>query len=331
MVSDSKREHLLNEIRTQAAEIQRLMSQLQLVNQQASAAVTQNPSSPHRSSFKSDSPTRSPSKVGIASLPPEKSTVAGQDVVIPEVLDWVAKAKESIEAFGEYIGIGTASVPKNLIGGSDDSMDSDSDDDSRFLSARASEDEGEGASVVSEDRELAFRHVSPETRGRRRDVLLSSEKPATVPSHDAPFGLMANLLRKTKQEDDQGREDAEKQFGVARRDYFRPGLSSLIPRVFPGLILDSLSCSHPGSYSAHHRCRPRRLPRHFDRGYCHSRRSRKAFQDVSVPNLCPRRRFNSPFSYFDYMNPSLSIVDPVLYTAGNTYYRSPLLFTVSKS
>ena len=36
-------------------------------------------------------------------------------------------------------------------------------------------------------------------------------------------------------------------------------------------------------------------------------------------------------SYFDYMNPSLSLVDPVLYTAGNTYYRSPLLFTVSKS
>ena len=39
----------------------------------------------------------------------------------------------------------------------------------------------------------------------------------------------------------------------------------------------------------------------------------------------------SPGSYFKYMNPSLSIVDAVLYTAGNTYYRSPLLFTVSKS
>ena len=31
------------------------------------------------------------------------------------------------------------------------------------------------------------------------------------------------------------------------------------------------------------------------------------------------------------MNTSVSIVDPVLYTAGTTYYRSPLLFTVSKS
>lgn len=213
---------MLNEIRTQAAEIQRLMTQLQLVNQQA--AATQGPSSPPRSSLNSDSPTRSPSKVGIASLPPEKSATTGQDVMPKaEVLDWVAKAKESIEAFGEYIGIGTASVTKNLIGGSDDSMDSDSDDDTRFLSARASEDEGEGTSVVSEDRELGFRHVSPETRGRRRDAMPSSEKPATVPSHDAPFGLMANLLRKTRQEDGQ---DAEKEFGVARRDYFRAGTSN---------------------------------------------------------------------------------------------------------
>lgn len=210
------------------------MTQLQLVNQQASEAAAQGLTSPPRTSLSSESPTRSPSKVGIASLPPEKSAAAGQDVVMPkaEVLDWVAKAKESIEAFGGYIGIGTASVTKDLIGNSDDSMDSDSGEDDRFLSARGSEDEGEGVSVVSEDHGLASRHVSPETRGRRRDVILSSEKPATIPSHVAPFGLMANLLRKTRQDDDQG-GDAEKpeEVGVAGRDYFRAGTSK---RTFPG-------------------------------------------------------------------------------------------------
>jgi hypothetical protein len=36
------------------------------------------------------------------------------------------------------------------------------------------------------------------------------------------------------------------------------------------------------------------------------------------------------YSYFEYMNLSLSLLDPVLYTAHNTYYRSPFLFTVSK-
>jgi hypothetical protein len=236
------------------------MTQLQLVNQQA---ATQGPSSPLRSSLNSESPTRSPSTVGIASLPPDKSAAAGQDVVMPkaEVLDWVAKAKESIEAFGDYIGIGTSSVTKDLIGNSDDSVDSDSDNDTRFLSARASEDEGEDASVVSEDHGLAFRQVSPVARGRRSDTVPSSETPATIPSHVAPFGLMANLLRKTKQEDDQGGEDAKKPevLGVARRDYFRAGTSiefSDSPQVSTP---DSFSCSHSGSYSAHGGCRPRCL------------------------------------------------------------------------
>lgn len=228
VLSDSKREHLLNEIRSQAAEIQRLMTQLQLVNQQASDTAAQSLASPPRSSLDSESPTRSPSQVGIASLPPEKTTGAGQDAAMPkaEVLDWVAKAKESIEAFGEYIGIGTASATKNLIGDPNDSMDSDSDDNDRFLSARGSEDEGEDMSAVSEDPEFALRHVSPEARGRRRDDTPSSEKLATIPSHVAPFGLMANLLRKTRLDDGQGGEDAEKpeEVGVAGRDYFRAGI-----------------------------------------------------------------------------------------------------------
>ena len=204
------------------------MTQLQLVNQQASSGATdQGLTSPPRGSLNSGSPTRSPSKVGIASLPPERLAPAGKDVVPKaEVLDWVAKAKESIEAFGGYIGIGTASVTKNLIGDSDDSIDSDSGDDDRFLSARGSEDEGEEASVFSE--ELASRHVSPEARGRKRDAISSSEKPATIPSHVAPFGLMANLLRKSRQDDDQGGGDAEKseEVGVAGRDYFRAGTSN---------------------------------------------------------------------------------------------------------
>ena len=164
-----------------------------------------------------------------------KPVVTDQDVGMPkpEVLDWVAKAKESIEAFGGYIGIGTASVTKNLIGDSDDSMDSDSDNDERFLSARGSEEEGERASVTSEDRELGSRRVSPEVRGRRRHISPSSEKPATIPSHVAPFGLMANLLRRTRLSDDQDEENDEKgdEVGVARKDYFRAGTFSRTPQT----------------------------------------------------------------------------------------------------
>jgi len=210
------------------------MTQLQQANQQAPEAATQGLVSPPRGPYSPGNPTYSPSRIGFASLPPEKPTTTDQDVIIPkaEVLDWVAKAKESIEAFGGYIGIGTASVAKNLIGDSDDSMDSDSDDDDRFLSARGSDDEG--ASVASDDRWLAPRRASPETRGRRRRDL-SSEKPATIPSHVAPFGLMANLLRKTRLDDGQGEDNAENadEVGVARKDYFRASVSNRMPRVFP--------------------------------------------------------------------------------------------------
>ena len=200
------------------------MTQLQLANQQASA-VTQKLESPSRDQSSSGYPTRSPSQIGFASPSPDTSAIADEGVVVPkpEVLDWVAKAKESIEAFGGYIGIGTASVARDLIRNSDDSMDSDSDDDGAFLSARGSEDEVEAASVTSEEHQIAHRHVSPEARGRRRDMTPSSEKAATIPSHVAPFGLMANLLRRTRLSSDQGEEGAggADEVGVARKDYFR--------------------------------------------------------------------------------------------------------------
>ena len=208
------------------------MAQLQLANQQASAAATQGPALLPQGSLGSESPVRSQSQVGIASLQLEKP-IADQDVVMPraDVLDWVAKAKESIEAFGGYIRIGTASVAKNMIGDSEDSMDSDDEDgdeDERLLSTHGSEDEGEGASIVSDDREPPSRHVSPEARGRRRDVVASSEKPATIPSHVAPFGLMANLVMKTRSDADQQGKNAERsdEIGVARKDYFRAGTSN---------------------------------------------------------------------------------------------------------
>ena len=225
----SKREHLLNEIRAQAEEIQRLMAQLQLANQQASTAATQGFSSPPRGRNYSGNSIHSPSRIGFSSLPLEEPTTTGRDATKPkpEVLDWVAKAKESIEAFGGYIGIGTASVTKDLIGDSDDSVDSDDGDDERFLSARGSEDEG--ASVASDDHGLVHRRVSPDGRGRRRDVFLSSERPATIPSHVAPFGLMANLLRKTRLDDDEANGEKADEVGVARKDYFRASTSDGCP------------------------------------------------------------------------------------------------------
>jgi len=70
----------------------------------------------------------------------------------PEVLEWVAK---------------------DLIGDSDDSVDSDDGDDERFLSARGSEDEG--ASVASDDHKPASGPVSPDGRGEGGRILILRE------------------------------------------------------------------------------------------------------------------------------------------------------------
>jgi len=44
---------------------------------------------------------------------------------------------------------------------------------------------------------------------------------------------------------------------------------------------------------------------------------------------CPQNL--TSLSFFDFMNVSVSLVDPIMYTVETTIFRSPFLFTVSKS
>lgn len=131
-----------------------------------------------------------------------------------EVQDWVAKARESIEAFGGYIGVGAASSYR------DTAEESDSEDSDSYGEA---DGESDYAEAVSEhgarfDDSLSHR-ASPEEAGKRKDL----EKLATVPSPVTPVGLMANLsLRRSRITKGANGED-EDGVGMAREDYFKAG------------------------------------------------------------------------------------------------------------
>ncbi|KAI0926056.1 hypothetical protein AcV5_008620 [Taiwanofungus camphoratus] len=272
-----KREHLLNQIHKQAAEIKALVEQLDEANRRASRRVS-------AGADKRASLPLSPSDLNIHS----DIGVAG-----PDVQDWVAKARESIEAFGGYIDMGGPSVTVDMLG-NDDSDPSPDDDDAEYalsvqdVDADDGELGGEGdAGAFSPGQESE--EDSPSLRGRGPSP---AQKLATLPSEAVPFGLMANLAlartRRTSRSRDEDREETEK-VGLANENYFRPSPAPERPMI----------------YDQHQ-------PPHILRtGLVKPDEVEKLFK-----------------IYYDYMNLSLSLLDPVLYTAQSTYWRSPFLFTV---
>jgi hypothetical protein len=203
-----KRETLINQIRDQATEIQRLMQLLENANQRISSAAS--PLSKHPSTI----------DVGCNFLKHKEGNNRA------DVQDWEAKAKESIEAFGDYIGVGTGSGPRNLIENTDseqsdwvDDADYDSDDD--CTSAMGGEDQD----THWDETQPAplYSRSSPDDGGRRKET--GNDKLATIPSQTAPFGLMANLsLRRTRMNRGASAETEDNdEVGVVRDDYFRAG------------------------------------------------------------------------------------------------------------
>jgi hypothetical protein len=142
-----------------------------------------------------------------------------------DLQDWVAKARESIEAFGGYIGIGTASGARRWIEDSDsDQSDLDGDmSPSEYESAMGDEDSG----LWDQARSSADDGV------RKREG--AGDKLATIPSQVAPFGLMANLIRRKTRIARAASAELENkdEVGVAREDYFRASKSPLRSLMYP--------------------------------------------------------------------------------------------------
>jgi hypothetical protein len=230
-----KREHLLTQIRDQAAQIQKLMEQLENTNRSSASEShsRQNGLTPHSNGAELHSPMLSPSSTNDSYFdadPAPTKPNANQDVI-----DWISKARESIEAFGGFIGMGGAGMPKSLLvnGDPEDSESSGEEDymydeDGRVeVETRRGGTEGEYGFEVEESdgedipisdhadegRSSSQRHASDGRKPvhRQRSFASSvgtsqhtlprkkdsgSEKLATLPTEASPWGLMAGLSLK---------------------------------------------------------------------------------------------------------------------------------------
>ncbi|OCH94437.1 hypothetical protein OBBRIDRAFT_722948 [Obba rivulosa] len=301
-----KREILIKKIQEQASEIERLMAQLELAQRKAQPSDAPSPASDALSALGdiSASDTGSPGPSG---------TMAG-----PDVQDWISKARASFKAFGGYINMGGPSVTRDMLGEDDQEGSEESEheyddyelvahdeQDGAITPAGAPEALSPAADEVSvggdtthlganlEGRRLRgqLSRESLASEGRRSQAGPSQSKLATIPSVAAPFGLMADFSLKTRRQSsdhDAATPDEETKVGLANANYFRPNPDPERP------LIDQQQTPH-----------------------------------ILRTNLVTLEEVDKLFSiYFDYMNLSLSLLDPVLYTAQQTFARSPFLFTV---
>jgi hypothetical protein len=162
-----KREHLLNQIRDQAAQIQKLMSQLESSNKRKPAHRS---STSNSSDFELTSPVISPSSSASSYLPDLAAAAENTNSVNADVQDWLTKAKESIDAFGGFIGMGGGAVPKSFLldedpedpVSSDDDYDYDDDVDGVLVTKMrssvdgADDDDDNGDDDVDDDHDIDF-------------------------------------------------------------------------------------------------------------------------------------------------------------------------------
>ncbi|KAI0833291.1 hypothetical protein BC628DRAFT_1424797 [Trametes gibbosa] len=319
-----RRDLLLGQIREQAAKIEELMKQLEVANNRAGTSKSQggdNTSSPAHSTDLPSTMSATTSELTQSDIGTPEPAV--EVIAKPDVLDWIAKARESIEAFGGYINMGGPGVTKDMLGedvmGWKDSSESDDAEERQDEIPRGDEDEGEGEIHVEVEDVDAKGGSRPASRGRtrvaqqsvsesgqqkddastqstrRRKSRQGREKLAILPNEVAPIGMLAGLSLRASRSRKSSRSRSvsttdDNDYGVANDDYFR--------------------ATSPGPD------RPIMYPQHQTPYILRS----GLVSPVEVEKLFK--------IFFDYINISVSLLDPVLYTAQRTYWRSPFLFTV---
>jgi hypothetical protein len=221
----SKREVLLTKIRDQATQIKDLMAQLEAI-QTADKNVTQMTANLH-TDFARSSTLGSPGStftdpygygVEVASSLETSSAHSRADSTISqENLEWISKARESLEAFGASIRLGGYSTAKKDLVHQDleDSTSSESDYH-LVMESSGSEDETDSG------------HLSPKRRGPVRErrhsgkTSPSSTRMVGLPGQASPFGMMAALsVGQVKPKRPSSVISDASDLGVANEDFFR--------------------------------------------------------------------------------------------------------------
>ena len=209
------------------------MTQLEEANkkvklaQAASASDAPSPSSTADFSFMtmSDSRLMSPELDAAAAAAPEATRTRA------DVQDWIAKARESIQAFDGYINMGGPSVRRGDLVADEEGSDPENDfvgqhDEEDDVSVSVEDVDGE-EDASEEDRTAEYRRMSSNSEARPKKERLATI--ATIPSPAAPFGLMAKMslgnspgLRRMKSKSSVGAEEEEDEdVGLANPDFFR--------------------------------------------------------------------------------------------------------------
>jgi len=177
----SKREHLINQIRTQAEQINKLISQLEAVQRsQGQPPNLENSSAILQTSIKS---TERDSTDHTGTLSSDL-TFGGGNWAIES---WLAQAKESFLQFGN-------SISKSYFVGVGTGWESDEDVDTDDL-----QDNGEGSGLEPTE-DVPTRNFDFEGRNLKFQSSNSSpikkapgDKPSNLPTEAAPWGLMGKL------------------------------------------------------------------------------------------------------------------------------------------
>ncbi|TFK72942.1 hypothetical protein BDN72DRAFT_762497 [Pluteus cervinus] len=302
-----KRETLINEIRRQADEIKGLMAQLEALNAKPGGT------SEAGSSSAVQSPVLSPTSLRRGSLLGTEGETSN-NVINPEtqqvVADWIAKARESFEEFDGFIAGG--GLPRSYIVGQDSEEVYSSDDDFGVSEDLGHLDVGDGQDYAFAVESVDGPSPQPTNGGTlHRTPSMSSlgsagtagtnqfkrnvndRSAALPPNSSSAFGLFSDLARKKNrlQGSTDGGEEEAPPAGIANTEFFE---STPLDKVGTTPTKDQ----HP-------------TPHILARGLITPAEAEKLFH-----------------IYFDQMNLSISLLDPVMYTAQRTYYRSPFLFTV---
>lgn len=227
----SKREILLAKIRDQATQIKDLMAQLEAM-QMSDRNVTQMTASlrtelSHSPGSGTLADSFGPTLEATSTLDTASSASRADSTISQENLEWIAKARESLEAFGASIRLGSSSTAKkDLVDG--DLEDSTSSEGEYHLAKESSGSEDEF-------------HLSPKARGPLRERRLSgktspsSAKMASLPAQASPFGMMAALSvgKKAKTKRAASVTSDVSDLGVANEDFFRTRRCENCERITP--------------------------------------------------------------------------------------------------
>jgi hypothetical protein len=164
-----------------------------------------------------------------STLDTSSSASRADSTISQENLEWIAKARESLEAFGASIRLGSSSTAKK------DLVDQDLEDSSSSESEYHLAKESSGS-----ENEFDPGHLSPKARGPVRERRLSgktfpsSTKMISLPAQTSPFGMMAALsVGKAKTKRPASVTSDVSDLGVANEDFFRTRKCKNCERITP--------------------------------------------------------------------------------------------------